>query len=141
MQWALGQIENFVVIVIVIFVILTIMKILKFIGVLRLFERLLQPVLPLFGMSEKAAPLTVVGMVMGISYGGALIIREASSGKLGKNEVFFSLALMGLSHALVEDTLLMFALGAHLGGILVGRVVFSLLVIYLLALIINKGKQ
>ncbi len=117
------------------------MKILKFIGVLRLFERLLQPVLPLFGMSEKAAPLTVVGMVMGISYGGALIIREASSGKLGKNEVFFSLALMGLSHALVEDTLLMFALGAHLGGILVGRVVFSLLVIYLLALIINKGKQ
>jgi len=133
LTWGLGQIENFILIIVVIFCIIIIMRILRQIGVLSLFEKLLQPVLPFFGMSKKAAPVTVVGMIMGISYGGALIIRETNSGKLGKREVFFSLALMGLSHALVEDTLLMFALGAHWGGILLGRVVFSLVVIYLLA--------
>ncbi len=140
LAWIGGQIENFILIIIVIFCILIIMKILRQIGVLALFERLLQPVLPFFGMSRKAAPVTVVGMVMGISYGGALIIRETNSGKLGKREVFFSLALMGLSHALVEDTLLMFALGAHLGGILLGRVIFSLVIIYLLAQIFSAEK-
>ena len=140
LAWIGGQIENFILIIIVIFCILIIMKILRQIGALALFERLLQPVLPFFGMSKKAAPVTVVGMVMGISYGGALIIRETNSGKLGKREVFFSLALMGLSHALVEDTLLMFALGAHLGGILLGRVIFSLVIIYLLAQIFTAEK-
>lgn len=137
-SWALGQLENFALIVLVIFCITTIMKILRVIGVLTLLERLLEPVLPFFGMSHKAAPVTVVGMVMGISYGGALIIRETTRGVMGKREIFFSLALMGLSHSLVEDTLLMAALGGHWGGILIGRLIFSLVVIYFLALLTSR---
>lgn len=133
LSWGLGQLENFALIIFVIFCILVIMKIFKEIGLLRLFERFLEPILPFLGMSRRAAPVTVVGMVMGIAYGGALIIKETNSGKLGRREVFFSLALMGMSHGLVEDTLLMVALGGHWGGILVGRVIFSLIVIYLLA--------
>jgi len=138
MSWAIGQLENFGLIIFVIFCILIIMKILKVIGVLTLFERMLEPILPFFGMSKRAAPVTVVGMVMGIGYGGALIIRETTSGRMGRREVFFSLALMGLSHGLVEDTLLMVTLGGHLAGLLVGRVVFSLVVIYLLARFCTK---
>jgi spore maturation protein SpmB len=138
--WGASQLKNFALIIMVIFFIIAIMKILRVTGVLSLFERLLEPVLPLFGMSRKAAPVTVVGMVMGISYGGALIIRETNSGSMGKREVFFSLALMGLSHALVEDSLLMVALGGHWGAILIGRLIFSLIVIYILALIIGKKK-
>lgn len=140
LSWALGQLENFALIIFVIFWITIIMKVLRATGVLALFERILEPVLPIFGMSKRAAPVTVVGMVMGISYGGALIIRETNSGSMGKREVFFSLALMGLSHALVEDTLLMVALGGHWAGILLGRLVFSLLVIYLLATFWGKRK-
>ncbi len=139
--WATGQLQNFALIVVVIFCIIIIMKLLRLFGILAFFERMLEPVLPLFGMSRRAAPVTVVGMVMGISYGGALIIRETNSGAMGRREVFFSLALMGLSHALVEDTLLMMALGGHWGGILVGRVVFSLVVIYLLALVTGRGRH
>jgi hypothetical protein len=137
-SWALGQLENFLLIIFVIFCIIIIMKILRVTGILGLFEKMLEPVLPLFGMSRRAAPVTVVGMVMGISYGGALIIRETNSGSMTRREVFFSLALMGLSHALVEDTLLMIALGGHWGGVLLGRVLFSLVVIYFLALLTRK---
>ena len=139
--WAASQLKNFVLIIVVIFCITIIMKILRVTGILSLFERMLEPVLPLFGMSKKAAPVTVVGMVMGISYGGALIIRETNSGTMGKREVFFSLALMGLSHALVEDTLLMVALGGHWGGILVGRLIFSLVIIYFLALLTGRKRK
>lgn len=139
--WAVAQLKNFGLIIFVIFCIVIIMKILRVTGVLGFLERMLEPVLPLFGMSKKAAPVTVVGMVMGISYGGALIIRETNSGTMGKREVFFSLALMGLSHSLIEDTLLMVALGGHWGGLLVGRVLFSLVVIYLLALFTAGRKR
>ncbi len=133
LQWAGGQLQNLGVIVGVIFCILIIMRLLRLLGILTFLERMLEPLLPPFGMSRRAAPVTVVGMVMGISYGGALIIRETNSGKMGRKEIFFSLALMGLSHSLIEDTLLMMALGGCLGGILWGRLAFSLVVIFLLA--------
>ncbi len=132
-QWALGQIENLMLIVVVIFCVIVVMRFLRTTGILDLFEKMLEPVLPFFGMSKRAAPITVVGMLMGISYGGALIIRESTSGRLKSREVFFSLALMALCHAIIEDTLLMMALGAHWTGVFLGRVLFSLIVIYILA--------
>jgi hypothetical protein len=107
------------------------------VGFLNLLERMLNPVLPLFGMSHRAAPVTVVGMIMGIAYGGALIIRETTSGKMDRRETFNSLALMGLSHGLVEDTLVMLAIGGALGGILWGRLLFSLMFIFLLVKLVD----
>ena len=131
-SWLMGQGRNLLMIVLIIFCLLLVMRLLRLLRLLNLVEAALAPVLPWLGMSKKAAPVTVVGMVVGISYGGALIIREATSGRLGRWEIFNSLALMGLSHSLIEDTLLMATLGAKAGGILWGRLVFSLLVMALL---------
>lgn len=132
LQWGLDQLQNQGLIVGVIFLIVLGMRLFRAIGVLAFLEKMLAPVLPFFGMSRKAAPITVVGMIMGIGYGGALIIRETNTGKLGKEEVFNSMVLMGLCHGLVEDTLIMAAIGGKFGGILWGRIVFSLIVTYLL---------
>ena len=137
LQWSLDQGINVVVIIAVIFTVLLIMRVLQAIGVIKLIEYLLKPLLPIFGMSQRAAPMTVVGMVLGIAYGSALIIRETTSGKMDSREVFNSLALMSMSHGLIEDTLVMLALGAKLGGILWGRLFFSLAVLYLLVKMVD----
>jgi spore maturation protein SpmB len=129
-QWGVEQIQNLGLIILIIFCIFVIMRFLKTVGLLGLIERLLAPVLPFLGMGRHAAPVTVVGMIMGLGYGGALIIRETSTGKLNREEVFNSMALMGLCHGLVEDTLLMVAIGGKLAGILWGRIIFSLIVIF-----------
>ena len=132
LQWALQQLQNIVLIIGVIFVILLFMRLLRRLGVLTLLENVLAPVLPVFGMSRRAAPLAVVGMVMGLGVGGALIIREAQGEVMSRREIFNSMALMGLCHGLIEDTLVMMAMGGRLGGIFWGRILFSLLVIFLL---------
>ncbi len=131
-QWAVEQIRNQGLIVAIIFCIILIMRLFKVLGILDLLEKLLAPFLPAFGMGRQAAPITVVGMIMGIGYGGALIIRETSTGKLNREEVFNSMALMGLCHGLIEDTLIMMAIGGKVSGILWGRIVFSLLVTFAL---------
>jgi len=136
-EWVLSQCVNLSMICVVIFFVLLAMKFFRAVGLIRLLENMLTPILPLLGMSRRAAPMTVVGMILGIAYGGALIIRESAEGGMESREVFNSLALMSLSHGLVEDTLLMMALGAKVGGILWGRLVFSLLVIYLLVRVSN----
>ena len=136
-QWLLQQLENIGLIIAVIFCILIFMRLLRRFGLLAWLERLLAPVLPFFGMGRQAAPLTVVGMIMGIGYGGALIIRETAKGVMERREIVNSMAMMGLCHGLVEDTLLMMALGGKLGGILWGRILFSLLVTFLLVRVLS----
>ncbi len=131
-QWGLELVRNQCLIILIIFCIIVLMRGLKAIGFVNLLERLLAPLLPLLGMSRQTAPITVVGMIMGIGYGGALIIRETCTGKIARKEVFHSMALLGLCHGLVEDTLLMAAIGGRFGGILWGRILFSLSVVFLL---------
>ncbi|PID76276.1 MAG: hypothetical protein CSB24_07480 [Deltaproteobacteria bacterium] len=141
LAWAGAQLVNLGMMVAVIFAILLAMKILQSAGIIGLLEKMLNPVLPWFGMSSRAAPMTVVGMLIGLSYGGALIIRETTLGKLGRNEIFNSMALMALCHALIEDTLLMIAIGGMLAGLLFGRIIFALAVTFLIARLVSRFLQ
>ncbi|MFH1481103.1 MAG: hypothetical protein ABIG67_07535 [Pseudomonadota bacterium] len=136
--WALGELRNLVMIFLIIMSLLAVMKILEKIGIMTLLTRMLHPVLVLLGIGKGATPITIIGMTLGIAYGGGLIIQGARSGAVYKRDIFFSMALMGLSHALIEDTLLMMLLGGHISGVLLGRVLFSLLVIYLLVKAVSR---
>ena len=137
-DWILSQILNYIFIVIIIFSLFFIMKILKNIGVINKLNQFMEPGLEFLGMSKKAAPLTIIGTTLGISYGGGIIIDEAQSGKLSKKDAFLSVSLMGLSHSLIEDTILMMTLGASIIGILFGRVLFSFIAMIILINIIKR---
>jgi hypothetical protein len=45
---------------------------------------------------------------------------------------------MGLCHSLIEDTILMIAIGGHYSGILVARLLFSFLIIWALVKFTKK---
>jgi hypothetical protein len=130
--WALEELQKLLIIFLVILLLVALMEILKGIGAIDWLTRLLEPLLRSIGIGREAAPLAIVGMVVGLTYGGGLIIEESKSGRIGDRDVFFSLALMGLSHGLIEDSLLVMALGGHPSGILWARLIYSLLVITLL---------
>jgi uncharacterized protein (DUF2062 family) len=117
---------------------ITLMKILDFLKITQVFIRIFNPLLRLMGIGPAAAPLTIVGMVMGLAYGGGLIIHEARSGKVGKRDVFFAVSFMGLAHSVFEDTLLMMLLGAHLSGLLWARVAYAVIFVFVLVRVVNK---
>jgi len=125
--WALGELRNLGLILVIIFSLMVAMGLLELVGATALLNRLLAPVLRLCGIGPAAAPITVVGMTLGLAYGGGLIIQQARSGSLSKRDVVFSLTLMGFCHAVIEDTMIMVLAGAHFSGILWGRLIFSLL--------------
>ncbi len=129
--WALGEVKNYCMIFLVILLLLLLMKILKKIGVIAWMEWLFAPLLQKIGIGSSVTPLTIVGMTLGISYGGALIIREAQSGHLKKRDIFFAMVLLGLCHSFIEDTLLMASLGGHWSGLLLGRTLFAVFAVYL----------
>jgi hypothetical protein len=136
--WALGQVENLARIFGIVLCLMILLRVLRWVGVIDLVERLLAPVLRVLGMTPAATDITVVGMVLGVAYGGGLIIQHATSGEVSKRDVFFSLSLMGLCHSLIEDTTLMALLGGHLSGILLARIVFALVCTFGLVRLCNR---
>ncbi len=139
--WAQGQFWLMLKLFGIIMTLLLVMKILEWTGATDRLNRLLAPLLRGLGMTPAAAPLAIIGMTLGITYGGGLIIRHAQSGKLPKRDIFFSLVLMSLCHSIIEDTLLMLALGADISGVLIARLAFSLLVTFALVRILSRVSE
>lgn len=136
--WALGEARNLLYIFLIILALLILMRLLERLGIIAGLTRLLRPVLTLLGISERAAPLAIVGMTLGLTYGGGLIIQEARAGHLSRFDVFCALALLGICHSFIEDTLLMVVIGGHLSGTLIGRTLFALLVTWLVARLLRR---
>ena len=61
--------------------------------------------------------------------GGGLLIREAEVGYVSRRDIFASLTMLALCHSLIEDTLLVMLLGAHISGVLWMRIAFTLVVL------------
>jgi len=138
LYWILGECRNYLMIFCIIFLLMIMMYMLKKTGVLEKMNLFLERPLNTLGMSREAAPLTIIGMTLGLAYGGGLIIKEAKSHKLSKKDAFLSLSLMGLSHSLIEDTILLLTIGTSLVGIFFGRLIFSILFIFILIQCIKK---
>lgn len=138
LTWALEQARNLFSIFLIVTTLMGCMRILEAIGAIALMNRLLRPVLSLIGIGPKASAITVVGLGLGISYGGGLIINGAKSGEIDRKDVFYSLTLMGLTHSVIEDTLLLLTLGGHLSGLLWARLGFTLVFVALLVRVARR---
>ncbi len=124
--WLKGELSSYAKIFVIVFILIMIIYILKRLGVMDFFIRSLDPILKILGIGGEVAHLTVIGMTLGLAYGGGLIIKEAQAGHIARRDIFFAMALMGLCHSVVEDTLLMMSLGASITGVLLMRVIVAM---------------
>lgn len=131
--WIVSQLRSYLLIFVVISVLMFTMELLKLLGVMSWLNKKLEPFLEVLGMSRDVAPLGIVGLTLGLSYGGGLIISEAKSGRLKKKDVVLGVSLMNLCHSLIEDSLLMISLGAALSGVFVARFFLAIFVIFVFA--------
>tara|TARA_B100001059_G_scaffold232604_1_gene270784 strand:- start:135 stop:1112 length:978 start_codon:yes stop_codon:yes gene_type:complete len=138
--WAIGQLKNFTVIFMVISALLLLLKTLKVLGIEKLMAMLLRPFLRLLGISKDATNLTIIGITLGLSFGGGLLINEAKKGYISARDVFAAVMLLNLLHSLIEDTLLILLIGADFYTIFWGRVVFSVLIVALISHAIKRVK-
>jgi hypothetical protein len=137
-SWATGEVQKLFFIFLIIIGLFFLLRMLEKLKIVDVINKILRPILKLMGIGPKASAITVIGNTMGIAYGGGLIIHEARSGHIDKKDVFYSLTLMGLSHGLIEDTLLMVMIGGHLSGLLCARVGYSILVVTLLVKVTKR---
>lgn len=132
MDWIIDQVKTLLVIFIIIIFIVLLTELLKFLGIQRLIELSLKPFLNLIGVGEKASTIAVVGVTLGIGFGGGLLIKEVKSGKIKYKDVFGVITLIGMLHSVVEDTGLVSLMGANIFITLLLRFLLTLLSVYLI---------
>lgn len=136
--WIISSLQSLALIFLILVGLITLLKVLDKLGITKWLMKALTPLLRLIGIGPNAAPLAMVGILLGLSFGGGLIMREVDKGVLKPKSVFISMIFIGFCHSLIEDTLLILAFGAHWSGVLVGRIVLSVLLILPISFIVLR---
>ena len=126
--WFVEFIESLAEIYVVVCAVMLLHKGLNYFHISEWIGRMLGPVLRLLGISPKAVNIVIIGFTLGILYGSGLLIKETQEGSLSKRDSLCSISLLGLSHSLIEDTLLLMLVGGSLWGLLAFRVIFTIVV-------------
>ena len=135
--WLYAQVKNWMLIYLVILTLVVFLQILRAAHLERALAHILARPLSAMGIGGRAANAALIGITLGLSYGGAFFIDEGRRPDVNRREMLCALALLCLCHSLIEDTLAMMVVGAHLSGVLVARAVFAVLFMCVFAKIVG----
>ena len=140
-EWATLQIQNFFIIFLIIFFIISTINVLKVLGVWSLIINIMKIPLSYLGMSEKVANIILIGLTLGISFGGGFLIEESKKNNISKKDILLSLSFLSLCHSIIEDTILILLLGSHISGILFFRFIYTVIIILLMKILLETKMQ
>ena len=136
--WLQGQLLSLMMIQVIIIVLLFFLEILRLIGVEKLMRMLLAPFLRSMKIGERASTIAIVGVTLGLGFGGGLLIKDVETGEIPKEDVFGILCFINLLHSVFEDTAIVMLLGPSLLIVLGFRFVFSFVLIYLIMIAVQR---
>ncbi|MDX1451372.1 MAG: hypothetical protein R3183_02360 [Oleiphilaceae bacterium] len=131
--WGTHQAYLLMVIYVVLAALIVFMRVLRSMGLERWLHSLLRPLTWLFQVDKDDAKVTLIGLLLGLSFGAGLLIDEAQKGHVSRRDMCLVVCFLGLCHSVIEDTLLILLMGPELWVVLWLRLLFGVAVTVLLA--------
>ena len=100
-------------------------------GIIKWISMIFSPVLKIFGLPEKTSFLWVVANVLGLAYGGAIMIEESRQKKISREEADLLNHHIAISHSNLEDVILLASVGASVFWMLISRWIMAAIVVWL----------
>jgi hypothetical protein len=132
-SWLISQLEMLIGILFILAALMAFLRMLTFIGFDNVLAWLLRPLTKMLSIGKQATNVTIIGLMLGLSFGAGLMIDESRKGSIEPRDMKIAVCFLGLCHSIIEDTFLMLLLGADVIPILLGRIVFSVLVVAVVA--------
>jgi hypothetical protein len=112
-------------------ILMILQKFLEKSGIIEIISKLFAPFLKIMGLPAKTSFLWIVSNVLGFAYSSAIIFDELEKGKLSKEEINLLNYHVSISHSLLEDTLLFFAIGVSLFWLIIPRLILAIIAVWL----------
>ena len=133
-SWFYNSLYLIAQILVLVTLLLILQKILDEFGIIDKLAVMLKPALRVMGLPDSVAFLWIVANTLGLAYGSAIIIEQSESGKLNREDADLLNHHIGISHSLLEDTLLFVAIGVPALWIIFPRVILATIEVWLLKL-------
>ena len=96
---------------------------------LRGLSRRMAPVMDFFGLPRECSFLWLVGNIVGLSYGSAIMMEQLKQDAISRRSCDLLNHHLAVSHSLLEDTILFGALGASWLWIILPRLAYAFVVV------------
>ncbi len=142
-SWSLlleGLLNSFSTLLFLLLILLPIMIFIEYIRHYQLVEKVSSSfrwLTQLLTLSPHASLPLVIGLFIGLFYGAAVIIEYAREGLLSKRDLFLIGIFLAVNHSIIEDNLLLAALGANLAVLFIVRFIMAFLITRVAAYIID----
>ena len=102
-EWCYSTLSILVKMTLLIYSLAILQRILSEFVVIRWVSKFLKPLLLLFGLPARCSFLWIVANILGIAYGGAVMMEEVRAGKLSLRDIKLVNQHIGISHSNLED--------------------------------------
>lgn len=128
-EWAVSSLKGMAILFAILTGLLIMMDVFNRFGVTVVINRLFAPIMRLSGLDQSVASITTAGILLGLAYGGGLIIAQGNDPAISREAKYYALCWLSLCHGLIEDTALMVAIGGDFWVMFAGRIVLTLILV------------
>ena len=130
MQWLSSSLTLVVTIVLIVTGLMVLQRVLEEFGWMHRIAHSLSPLMRIFGLPTGCSLLWLTGNIVGMAYGAAIMIDEVEQGRLTRHEANLVNHHLGVSHSLLEDTMLFVAMGISFWWIFLTRLVLAIAAVW-----------
>ena len=128
--WGVSQIKMSLMVVLIIYSLMVVQRMLEAYRLLDPLSRLLSPLMKLFGLPRHASYMWLVGNVLGISYGSAVMVELEEKGLVTREEANDVNYHLIMNHSMLEDTIVFAATGISALLLIITRLCFALILVW-----------
>lgn len=129
-QWLSSSLTLVVTILLIVTGLMVMQRVLEEFGWMHRIAHSLSPLMRLFGLPTGCSLLWLTGNIVGMAYGAAIMIDEVEQGRLSRYEANLVNHHLGVSHSLLEDTMLFVAMGISFWWIFLTRLVLAIVSVW-----------
>ena len=128
--WMVSQIKMSLMVMLIIYSLTVVQRMLESYRLLDPLSHMLSPLMSLLGLPRQASYIRLVGNVLGISYGSAVMVELEEKGIVTREEANDVNYHLIMNHSMLEDTIVFAATGISALLLISTRIIFALILVW-----------